>query len=110
MVHELTRVDQDLWDRFMALDEATLQAALGKWLGDGQIRAILARRDEMTKDIEALVAEWGEDAVNGEEVWHISAGGSVNAAPISYAVDGRQYVTIQAGNVLLAFGSEDESQ
>ena len=50
------------------------------------------------------------DAVTGEELWHMSAGGSVNAAPISYAVDGRQYVTIQAGNVLLAFGSEDESQ
>ena len=35
MVHKLTRVDQDLWDRFMALDEATLKAALGTWLGDG---------------------------------------------------------------------------
>ena len=50
------------------------------------------------------------DAVNGEELWHISAGGSVNAAPNSYAVDGRQYVMIQAGNVLLTFGLEDESE
>ena len=63
MVHELTRVDRDLWDRFMALDEATLQAALGKWLRDGQIRAILEHRDQMAKDIEALVAERSEAAV-----------------------------------------------
>ena len=63
MVHELTRVDQDLWDRFMALDEVTLKAALGKWLGDGQTRAILERRDQMAKDIEALVAERGAAAV-----------------------------------------------
>ena len=63
MVHKLTRVDQDLWDRFMALDEATLKAALGKWLRDGQIRAVLERRDQMVKDIEALVAERSEAAV-----------------------------------------------
>ena len=63
MVHELTRVDRDLWDRFLALDEATLQAALGKWLGVGQVPAILGRRDQMAKDIEALVAERSEAAV-----------------------------------------------
>ena len=64
MVHELTRVDQDLWDRFMALDGATLKATLGKWLlGDGHIRAILERRDQMAQDIEALVAERGKAAV-----------------------------------------------
>ena len=63
MVHTLTRVDQDLWDRFLALDEATLQAALGTWFNDGAIRAIVKRRDRMAKDIEALVAERGEAAV-----------------------------------------------
>ena len=63
MVHKLTRVDQDLWDRFMALDEATLKVALGKWLRDGSIRAILKRRDQMAKDIDALVAERSEAAV-----------------------------------------------
>ena len=47
----------------MALDEATLKAALGKWLRDGQIRAVLERRDQMVKDIEALVAERSEAAV-----------------------------------------------
>jgi len=63
MVHKLTRVDRDLWDRFRALDEATLKAALGKWLRDGSIRAILRRRDQMAKDIAALVAERSEAAV-----------------------------------------------
>ena len=28
-VHKLIRVDRDLWDRFVALDEPTLAAALG---------------------------------------------------------------------------------
>ena len=43
------------------------------------------------------------DAATGDELWHLSTGGSVNSAPISYAVDGRQYVTIQAGTALLTF-------
>jgi len=44
------------------------------------------------------------DAVTGEEFWHISLGGPVNAQPMTYAVDGRQYVTMTVGNVLYTFG------
>ena len=62
-VHKLTRVYRDLWDRMAALDEPTLQAALGEWLNDGEIRAILERRDEMRKDIDEIVEERGEAAV-----------------------------------------------
>ena len=50
------------------------------------------------------------DAVTGAELWHLSTGGSVNSAPISYAVDGKQYVTIQAGTALLTFGVGDGSE
>ena len=63
MVHKLTRVDQDLWDRFLALDEPTLTTAVSEWLDDGQIRAILARRDRMAEDIEEMVAERGRASV-----------------------------------------------
>lgn len=63
MVHTLTRVDRDLWDRFEALDEPTLTAALGEWLSEGEIRAILKRRDKMAEEIGAMVAERGEAAV-----------------------------------------------
>ena len=44
------------------------------------------------------------DAVTGEELWHISLGGPVNAQPMTYAVDGQQYVTMTVGNVLYTFG------
>ncbi len=59
-VHVLTRVDRDLWDRFVALDKATLATALGEWLTGGEIEAILERRDEMRKDIDELVEDRGE--------------------------------------------------
>ena len=52
------------------------------------------------------------DAVSGRELWHISVGAEVRAGPMSYAVDGEQYVTIAAGNVIYTFGlpSDDGSR
>ena len=63
MVHALTRVDRELWDRMKQLDEATLTEALGEWLSGGQIRAILERRGQMEQEIQELVEERGEAAV-----------------------------------------------
>jgi alcohol dehydrogenase (cytochrome c) len=47
------------------------------------------------------------DAVSGQELWHIAVGSRVHAAPMSFAVDGKQYVTIAAGNVVYTFGLPD---
>ena len=47
------------------------------------------------------------DAVTGQELWNLSVGGRVHAAPITYAVDGQQYVTIAAGNVVYTFGLDE---
>ena len=43
------------------------------------------------------------DATSGELLWKAAVGGQVNAGPMSYAVDGRQYVAVAAGNALFAF-------
>tara|TARA_B100001013_G_C24266895_1_gene307236 strand:+ start:116 stop:511 length:396 start_codon:yes stop_codon:yes gene_type:complete len=43
------------------------------------------------------------DGNTGEERWHINLGSRVHAGPMSYMVDGRQYVAIAAGNVLFTF-------
>jgi len=47
------------------------------------------------------------NAETGEELWHMSVGQRVHAAPMTYAVDGKQYVTIAAGNVIFTFGLRD---
>ncbi len=47
------------------------------------------------------------DAVSGEELWYMTVGARVHSAPISYAVDGEQYVSIAAGNVVFTFGLAD---
>ncbi len=47
------------------------------------------------------------DAVSGEELWHISLGARIHAAPMTFAMDGKQYVTIASGNVVFTFGLDE---
>jgi alcohol dehydrogenase (cytochrome c) len=44
------------------------------------------------------------DATSGKALWHFQTGGAVYAAPMTFALDGRQYVAIAAGSSLYAFG------
>ena len=37
------------------------------------------------------------DAATGKKLWRFACGAGVNAPPISYAIDGRQYVAVAAG-------------
>lgn len=43
------------------------------------------------------------DARTGALLWSVQTGGLIGAAPVTYAVDGEQYVVIAAGRDLLAF-------
>ena len=63
MQNQLTRVDANLWEKMQRLDEATLTDALGEWLNEGQLRAILERRAEMERQIAKLVEDRGEPGV-----------------------------------------------
>ncbi len=39
----------------------------------------------------------------GALLWKAALGGQINSGPMSYSVNGKQYVTIAAGNALFAF-------
>jgi len=43
------------------------------------------------------------NADTGEPLWHILLGAAVRSNPVSYAVDGKQYVADSAGNTLFVF-------
>jgi alcohol dehydrogenase (cytochrome c) len=42
-------------------------------------------------------------AGTGKTLWHFQMGGAVYAAPIAYAVDGKEYIAIGAGSALFTF-------
>jgi alcohol dehydrogenase (cytochrome c) len=44
------------------------------------------------------------DANTGRELWRVSTGGTIEAAPITFLCEGRQMVTIAAGHDLITFG------
>ncbi|MFN0104196.1 MAG: PQQ-dependent dehydrogenase, methanol/ethanol family [Bryobacteraceae bacterium] len=44
------------------------------------------------------------DARSGQLLWRTQTGGAMSSSPMSYAVDGKQFVAVSAGGVLYAFG------
>ena len=44
------------------------------------------------------------DARNGERLWYFQGNERVYAAPISFLTNGKQYVSLAVGDVLLTFG------
>ena len=47
------------------------------------------------------------DAKSGQYLWHYQTGGNHQASPISYAIDGKQYIALAAGNVVFSFALEE---
>ena len=43
------------------------------------------------------------DARDGKPLWHFNTGQDISASPMTYAVDGKQYVTIAAGSDVFTF-------
>ena len=43
------------------------------------------------------------DARTGKHLWHYQTGGNHAAAPMSYAINGRQFVALAAGNTVFTF-------
>jgi outer membrane protein assembly factor BamB len=48
------------------------------------------------------------DARDGKPLWKVSLGGIVAMGPMTYAIDGKQYVAVNAGNSLFVFALRDE--
>ena len=46
------------------------------------------------------------DAKKGDLLWRFETGGGIDANPITYMNEGKQYVVIASGHALLVFGLE----
>jgi alcohol dehydrogenase (cytochrome c) len=46
---------------------------------------------------------WALDARTGAELWRANVGGDVASGPMTFSVDGRQYVSVSAGSSLFTF-------
>jgi hypothetical protein len=57
MVHKtMNRIDGALWAKMQALTYESLLPVLSPWVGKGEIKAVIQRRDLMKKDYEKQMA------------------------------------------------------
>jgi alcohol dehydrogenase (cytochrome c) len=49
------------------------------------------------------------DARSGKALWHFGAGAEIASSPMSYAVDGRQYIAISSAGALYSFALPEQS-
>ena len=47
------------------------------------------------------------DAQTGEVLWHFQTGSSIYSAPVTYSLDGREYIAIVSGGAVLVFALPD---
>lgn len=43
------------------------------------------------------------DSKTGEELWHVETGGAISSPPVTYQVEGQQFVVISSGKNLMSF-------
>jgi alcohol dehydrogenase (cytochrome c) len=49
------------------------------------------------------------DADTGQSLWHYNTGDLITASPLTYSVDGQQYLAIASGTNVFAFGLPDRA-
>jgi hypothetical protein len=60
---DLARMDRSLWAKLQALEQPAVKKAVGDWLTNGEIEAMMKRRDLLVAHFNKLIAESGEDKV-----------------------------------------------
>ena len=98
--------DRILWanSTLRALDYKTGKVVWNHELGDGEIIAGIlttAGRLLFTSDNNGNLLAL--NPATGETLWHLNMGGELLASPMTYQLDGRQYIILPIYNVLYAF-------
>ena len=77
--------------------------------GAGQIGGTMSTAGDLVfvGDYETFYAL---DASSGAVLWRVNLGGRINAPPVTYAVRGRQFVTIAAGSSIFSFALPASNQ
>lgn len=78
-------------------------APMEKTVVDGNYSGALSTATNLVFYGESSGAFAAVDAATGKNLWHFEAGAMWKASPMTYSVNGRQYVTIASGANILSF-------
>ena len=70
----------------------------GPWAGTLSTAGRLVFTGDIDGNVIAL------DARTGEHLWHFQTGAAINSSPMTYYLDGKQYLAVPSGGALFTFG------
>ena len=88
---------EDQWGVFAAINVDNGEIVWERRVPDPMIGGALATATDLVFVGQANGAFEAFDATNGDVLWRFNAGAGVNAAPMTYMVNGVQYVAVAAG-------------
>jgi acido-empty-quinoprotein group A len=98
--------DRNLWSSstLRALDYRTGKVVWNHEIGNGESSAgILTTAGHLLFSADNSGNLLALDPATGKTLWHLNAGGSLQASPMTYELDGRQYLILPVQDVLYAF-------
>jgi acido-empty-quinoprotein group A len=98
--------DRNLWanSTLRALDYRTGKVVWNHELGNGEsLSGILTTRGGLLFTADNSGNLLAMDPATGKTLWHLNAGGRMDASPMTYQLDGRQYLIMAVQDVLYAF-------
>jgi acido-empty-quinoprotein group A len=98
--------DRILWadTTLRALDYRTGKVVWNHELGEGEsLAGILTTAGHLLFSADNSGNLLALDPTTGKTLWHLNAGGRMQASPMTYELDGRQYLIIAVHNILYAF-------
>ncbi len=98
--------DRNLWanSTMRALDYRTGKVVWNHELGDGEtIAGILTTAGHLLFSADNAGNLLALDPATGKTLWHLNLGGKLDASPMTYELDGRQYLIIPVQDTLYAF-------
>jgi outer membrane protein assembly factor BamB len=98
--------DRILWanSTLRALDYRTGKVVWNHELGNGEsLSGILTTAGHLLFSADNSGNLLAIDPSTGKTLWHLNAGGRMDASPMTYQLDGRQYLIMAVQDVLYAF-------
>jgi acido-empty-quinoprotein group A len=98
--------DRNLWanSTLRALDYRTGKVIWNHELGDGEsIAGILTTAGHLLFSADNSGNLLALDPATGKTLWHLNMGGKLDASPMTYQLDGRQYLIFAVQDILYAF-------